>query len=137
MGLLVEAAIRSTHPMRTERSATDDENGATVRLSSFLLGAHEPVSQTNARGLPGTMNCCSVHVIISSLIGWPCRVVDTRAKLRWFLARNAGAGKKARPLGGGNRRDHLGEPREGGPGEQQPGSTPRDRGGWPGVSDGG
>jgi hypothetical protein len=42
--------------------ATDDENGGGVRLSSFFLGAKEPVLQTDARGLPGTTNCCPVHV---------------------------------------------------------------------------
>ncbi len=42
--------------------ATDDENGGGVWLSSFFLGAKEPVLQTDARGLPGTTNCCPVHV---------------------------------------------------------------------------
>jgi hypothetical protein len=28
------------------------------RLSSFSLGAREPVSETDAWGLPGTSNCC-------------------------------------------------------------------------------
>ncbi len=43
-------------------AATTDENVGWARLSSFILGAVEPESQTDAWGLPGTTNCCPVHV---------------------------------------------------------------------------
>jgi len=50
-----------TEPMALDWAASRDENRRRAWLSSFLPGAHEPESQIDARGLPGTSNCCPVH----------------------------------------------------------------------------
>ena len=55
------ARILVTESMALDWAASPDENQRRARLSSFLPGAHEPESQIEARGLPGTSNCCPVH----------------------------------------------------------------------------
>jgi hypothetical protein len=50
-------------------AASKDENPVWGRLCSFSLGAREPVSETDARGLPGTSNFVpyTLHSVVDRL----------------------------------------------------------------------
>ncbi len=55
------AGSSDLRPHGLPQAAAKDENPGWGRLCSFPLGAREPELETDARGFPGTSNCCPVH----------------------------------------------------------------------------